>query len=74
MRTANARRGFAWAGASTTVATHDPQILRDLADLTGLEPVPLAIRLGRAELNALPETTGLRARTTADLSDARRTA
>lgn len=46
---------FAWAGASTTVATHDPQILRDLADLTGLDPVPAAIRLGRGELNALPE-------------------
>jgi glycosyltransferase involved in cell wall biosynthesis len=46
---------FSWAGASTTVAAHDPRTLRDLAELTGLEPMPAEIRLGRAEINALPE-------------------
>lgn len=56
-RSARPQRGcaavFKWSGALTTVAAHDQAMLLDLADLTGLDPEPMDIALGRAELNAL---------------------
>ena len=44
---------FAWAGASTTVTAHSVEMLTDLAEFTGLDPEPLVLANGRAELNAL---------------------
>jgi hypothetical protein len=46
---------FEWAGAATTVAAHDPTVLADLADFTGLEAIPTPLAIGRAETNVLHE-------------------
>ncbi len=47
---------FEWAGAATTVTAHDPEILADLGDFTGLLPMPTALAVGRAETNVLHDT------------------